>query len=63
MAETAAPASSPEKARAALKRITMPTDVAERIADLLAPGSSLILSDQAMSKETGRGTDFIVETR
>jgi lipoprotein-anchoring transpeptidase ErfK/SrfK len=63
MAETVAPDSSTEKARAALKRIAMPPDVVERIADLLVPGSSLILSDQAMSKETGRGTDFIVETR
>jgi hypothetical protein len=63
MAATVAQDPSPEKANAALKRIEMPPDVVERIADLLVPGSSLILSDQAMSKETGRGTDFIVETR
>jgi hypothetical protein len=63
MAEAAPPDTSSEKAKAALGRIAIPPDVVERIADLLVPGSSLILSDQAMSKETGRGTDFIVETR
>ena len=57
------PASSPDKASAALDRIEMPPDMVERIADLLVPGSSLIVSDQGISKETGHDTDFIVETR
>jgi hypothetical protein len=63
MVETPPPASSPDKASAALSRIEMPPDVVERIADLLAPGSSLIVSDQGISKETGHNTDFIVETQ
>jgi hypothetical protein len=29
----------------------------------MAPGTSLVVSDQGISGETGRGTDFIVLTR
>jgi hypothetical protein len=61
--ETTAPDSSPDKANAALGRIEMPSDAVERIAELLTPGSSLIVSDYGISKETGFDTDFIVETR
>jgi hypothetical protein len=61
--EKTPPASSPDKASAALDRIEMPPDVVEQLAELLTPGSSLIVSDQAMSQETGHDTDFIVETR
>jgi hypothetical protein len=61
--ETAPLDSSPEKAHAALSRIEMPPDVVERLAELLTPGSSLIVSDHGVSKETGHDTDFIVETR
>jgi hypothetical protein len=35
----------------------------ERIASLIAPGASLIVSDNKLSGETGATTDFIVETR
>jgi hypothetical protein len=35
----------------------------ERIAAALAPGGSLIVSDQGLGQETGRGTDFIVPLR
>jgi L,D-transpeptidase-like protein len=61
--ETSGPDSSPDKANAALGRIEMPPDAVERIAELLTPGSSLIVSDYGISKETGLDTDFIVETR
>jgi hypothetical protein len=61
--ETTAPDSSPDKANAALGRIEMPPDAVERIAELLTPGSSLIVSDYGISKETGFDMDFIVETR
>ncbi len=54
------PASSPDKANAALDRIEIPQDVVERIAERLTPGSSLIVSDYGISRETGEGTDFIV---
>jgi hypothetical protein len=54
---------SPQKANAALDRIEMPPDAVERIAELLTPGSSLIVSDNGISNESGPDTDFIVETR
>jgi len=47
---------------AALDRITMPADAVQRIATLLTPGASLIVSDNKLSGETGATTDFIVET-
>ncbi len=46
----------------ALERFEMPKDAVERISELLAPGSSLIVSDNALSDETGSETDFIVAT-
>jgi hypothetical protein len=59
-----APAAPPtDKANAALNRIEIPQDVVERIADIITPGSSLIISDRGMSDETGSDTDFIVEVR
>jgi len=51
-----------DKANVAFNRIEIPTDVVERISELLTPGSSLILSDHGLSDETGKDTDFIVET-
>jgi L,D-transpeptidase catalytic domain len=63
MMETTPPDSSPDNANAILGRIEMPPDAVERIAELLTPGSSLIVSDYGISKETGLDTDFIVETR
>jgi hypothetical protein len=48
---------------AALARITIPDAALARIAELMSPGASLIISDVAYSHETGRGTDFIVLTR
>ncbi len=49
-------------AAAALDRIEIPDDVRQRIGALMIPGSSLIISDQGISEETGKGTDFIVLT-
>jgi lipoprotein-anchoring transpeptidase ErfK/SrfK len=46
----------------ALNRVDMPAEAVERISELMSPGSSLIISDQPMSGETGRDTDFIVLT-
>jgi hypothetical protein len=53
----------PDKANAVLDRIDIPQDVVDRISQLLTPGSSLIISDPGISRETGRDTDFIVLTR
>src|SRR5262245_55103412 len=60
--ETAPSVPTADKANAAFNRIEIPTDVVERISELLTPGSSLILSDHGLSDETGKDTDFIVET-
>jgi hypothetical protein len=49
-----------ERARAALDRIDIPKEAADRISELLSPQSSLIISDHALSDETDRDTDFIV---
>ena len=47
-------------ARAALDRVTIPQEAIDRISEVISPGSALIISDEALSKETGKGTDFIV---
>jgi hypothetical protein len=47
-------------AKAALDRIAIPEEAAQRIAEVVSPGSSLIISDEPVSKETGKGTDFVV---
>jgi hypothetical protein len=49
-----------ESAKAALDRIKIPKDTVERIAEMVSPGSSLIISDEALSSETGNGTEFVV---
>jgi L,D-transpeptidase catalytic domain len=48
---------SPE---AALDRIVIPPETAERIAAMISPRSSVIISDEGLSSETGRRTDFVV---
>ncbi len=60
--QTALSAPSPNKANAALNRIEIPQDTVERISELLTPASSLIISDNGFSHETGKDTDFIVVT-
>lgn len=47
-------------AKAALDRIDVPRETAERISQVVLPGSSLIISDEAPSIETGKDTDFVV---
>ncbi len=47
-------------AQAALSRITLPDYVREEIARRVWTGASLVISDQGVSNETGRGTDFVV---
>ena len=46
----------------ALDRIELPLEAIERISPLLIVGSSLIVSDNALSDETDADTDFIVLT-
>ena len=47
-------------AKGALDRITIPQDAIDRISEVVSPGSSVIVSDEPISRETGKGTDFIV---
>jgi hypothetical protein len=56
----AIPALNPSEA---LDRITIPAETMTRISEMLTPGASLIISDQGLGPETGRGTDFIVLTK
>lgn len=47
-------------AKAALDRIGIPQEAIQRISDVVLPGSSLIVSDEGLSIETGKDTDFVV---
>jgi L,D-transpeptidase catalytic domain len=53
-------ASDLEGAKAALGRIAIPQDSLEFIAEKVSPRSSLIISDEALSSETGNGTEFVI---
>ena len=53
----------PSSAAQALDRIQLPQEAVERIGELLVPGSSLVVSDEGLGRETGRFTEFIVLTR
>jgi len=50
----------PSGAIAALDRITIPQDALDHIAEMAFPRSSLIISDEALSSETGKDTEFVV---
>jgi L,D-transpeptidase catalytic domain len=47
-------------AKGALDRIAIPQEALERISEVVLPGSSLIISDEGASIETGKDTDFVV---
>lgn len=49
----------PDAAKAALDRVVIPQDALDRIA-VIAPRSSLIVTDEPPSPETGKGTEFVV---
>jgi lipoprotein-anchoring transpeptidase ErfK/SrfK len=46
-------------AKSALDRIVIPQEVLDRIASTALPRSSLIISDEALSPETGKDTEFV----
>ena len=50
-------------AATALDRIEMPDEARKFIAERLWVGASLTISDHGISKETGKGTDFVVLTK
>jgi hypothetical protein len=45
-----------------LDRIYIPQEAIDRISELLIPGSSLIVSDEGLNKETRKHTEFVVLT-
>jgi lipoprotein-anchoring transpeptidase ErfK/SrfK len=66
--EKAPPAKSaefypPQTPAQALDRIQIPQEAMDRIGEIMGPGTSLVISDEGLGRETGRGTDFIVLTR
>jgi hypothetical protein len=56
----ATPQADKSAASAALDRITIPQEVKDRFPQSAWLGSSLIISDEDLNKETGPATDFIV---
>jgi len=56
-------AKPPVTAAQALDRIQIPREAADRIDEILSPGSSLVISDEGLGRETGRYTEFIVLSR
>ena len=48
-------------AASALERIEIPKETAELLAELMKPGSSFIISDYGLSRETSARTEFVVE--
>jgi hypothetical protein len=50
----------PGAAKEALDRVTIPQDVLDRLGGMALPRSSLIISDEGLSSETGKGTEFVV---
>jgi hypothetical protein len=53
-------ATDPGSAKAALDRIAIPQDALDRIAGIASPRSSVIISDEELSSETGKDTEFVV---
>ena len=53
----------PATAAQALDRIEIPKEAVDRISEILIPGSSLVVSDEGLGRETGRYTEFIVLSR
>jgi hypothetical protein len=47
----------------ALDRVEIPAEAADRLAEMIGPGASLIISDKGLGYQTGKGTDFIVLSR
>ena len=56
---TQAPAQTPAKA---LERVKIPDEALEKIAEFIKPGSSVIITDNGISHETGKGTDYVILT-
>ncbi len=58
-----APSLPPSAPSEALDRVKIPNEAMQKIAEAIAPGGSITISDQGLGDETGSGTDFIVPLR
>jgi hypothetical protein len=58
-----APAVPPSSPSEALDRVKIPDEAMQKIAEAIAPGGSITISDRGLGDETGLGTDFIVPLR
>jgi L,D-transpeptidase catalytic domain len=58
--DVGAAATDLEGAKAALDRIAIPQDTVDRVSEMVSPRSSLIISDEALSSETSKDTEFVV---
>jgi len=47
--------------QSALERIQIPEEAVEHLAELMKPGSSFIISDYGLSRETSARTEFVIE--
>jgi lipoprotein-anchoring transpeptidase ErfK/SrfK len=56
-----APAPHDAGAAEALERIQIPKETTDQLAELMKPGSSFIISDYGLSRETSARTEFVVE--
>jgi lipoprotein-anchoring transpeptidase ErfK/SrfK len=56
-----APAGEDADAATALARIEIPEETREQLAELMKPGSSFIISDYPLSRESSSRTEFVVE--
>jgi hypothetical protein len=46
--------------KAALDRIVIAQETLDRVSEMVSPRSSVIISDEALSLETGNDTEFVV---
>ena len=63
VAATSLPPVETATATEALDRVELPAEALERLAEMLSPGASLIISDKGLGPQTGKGTNFIVLSR
>jgi hypothetical protein len=56
----ASPSGNLASAKEALDRVLIPQETVDRIDETISPRSSLIISDEGLSSETGQGTEFVV---
>ena len=50
----------PDSAKAALDRIVIPQDALAALGGMATPGSSMIISDEGLTPETGKDTEFVI---